>query len=92
MRFFRREIELAIKTIGVLTLITLVALPMAWGYGQHQKARTWQSIACAYRIREAERRAPIITGVDFRRDPCATLNRLGLQLDLPQGLASAPRR
>ena len=84
LRIFRPEIAIAIKTIGVLTLLTLAVLPVAWGYGERQKARTWQNIACAYRIREAERRAPILAGIDYGRDACVTLHRLGLELEMPR--------
>lgn len=82
MRFFRPEIEAALKTLGVITLIALIVLPVAWGYEQRRQARTWQSIACAYRIKEVARRTPIITSVDYGRDPCETLQRLGLDLDV----------
>lgn len=82
MRFFRPEIELAFKTLGVVTLVALIALPMAWAYEQRKQARAWQSVACAYRMREVARRTPLVARVDVERDPCLTLDRLGLELDL----------
>ena len=84
MRIFRPEIEATLKAVGLIMLITLIALPVAWGYEQRQKARTWQNVACAYRIKEAERRAPIIAGVDYGRDACGMLQRLGLELEIPR--------
>ncbi len=80
MRFFRPEIEAALKAIGVITLIGLIVLPVAWGYEQRKQARTWQSIACSYRIREVARRAPMVANADYGRDPCHMLQRLGLDV------------
>ena len=66
-RFFRPEVEATLTTLGVLTLIGLIVWPFAWGYEQRRQARTWQSIACAYRMREAAVRAPVVAGVDEDR-------------------------
>lgn len=82
MRFFRPEIEIAFKMVGILTLIGLIVLPMVWGYEQRQQARAWQSVACSYRMREVARRAPVVATVAYERNPCLTLERLGLDLDL----------
>lgn len=82
MRFFRPEIEAALKMLGVATLIGLIVLPVAWGYEQRRQARTWQRVACAYRIKEVVRRTPIIATVDSGREPCSMLERLGLGLDV----------
>ena len=84
MRFFRSEIETALKIIGVAALISLIVLPVAWGYEQRQQARTWQNVACAYRIKEVARQTPMIANVEYGRDACVTLSRLGLDLDLPR--------
>ena len=51
MGFFRPEVEAALKVIGIVGLITLIVLPVAWGYEQRKQARAWQSVACAYRRR-----------------------------------------
>ena len=83
MRFFRPEIEAALKMLGVVTLIGLIVLPVAWGYEQRRQARTWQQVACAYRIKEVVRRTPMIATVEYGREPCSTLERLGLDLDVP---------
>jgi hypothetical protein len=82
MRFFRSEVETVLKMLGILTLIGLIVLPMAWGYEQRKQARAWQGIACAYRMREVTRRTPIVAAVDYTRDACVTLERLGLDLDV----------
>ena len=84
MRFFRSEVETALKIIGVAALISLILLPVTWGYEQRQQARNWQNIACAYRIKEVARKTPMIATVEHRRDACVTLARLGLDLDLPR--------
>ena len=82
MRFFKPEVELVLKTLGIATLVALIVMPIAWGYEQRKQARAWQSVACAYRIREVTRRAPLMAGVEYRRDPCVTLQRLGQDLDV----------
>ena len=84
MRIFRPEIETALKIMGIAVLISLILLPVAWGYEQRQQARNWQNVACAYRIKEVARQAPMIATVGYRRDACITLSRLGLDLDLPR--------
>jgi len=84
MRIFRPEIQRALKTLGVLTIVTLIVVPVVWGYGQRQKARTWQNIACAYRIKEVERRTPLLGAIAPGRDACGTLERLGLVLEMPR--------
>jgi hypothetical protein len=84
MRLFRRDVEIALKTLGAIGLLTLVVLPVAWGYEERQKARTWQNIACAYRLRDIERRAPLFARLSQAPDACGTLRRLGLELDMPR--------
>ncbi|HYE89909.1 MAG TPA: hypothetical protein VEA38_02770 [Terriglobales bacterium] len=80
MRFFRREIELTLKMLGVVTLVGLIVLPVAWGYEQRRQARTWQNVACAYRIKEVTRNTPLVASVERAPDACTTLARLGLQV------------
>ena len=81
MRFFRPEVERALRVLGGLLLLGHILLPMAWGYEQRKQAKAWQSVACAYRMREVARRVPLVT-VEYIPDPCHTLERLGLELDL----------
>ena len=82
MGFFRSEIETVLKMLGILTLIGLIILPMAWGYEQRKQAQAWQSVACSYRMREVTRRTPVVAAVDYAQNPCMTLQRLGLDLDV----------
>ena len=78
MRFFRREIEVTLKALGVLTLIALILLPVAWGYQQRRQARAWQNVACAYRLKEVMRNTRVVAGIERGADACAVLDRLGL--------------
>jgi hypothetical protein len=80
MGFFRREIEVTLKMVGVMFLLGLIVLPVAWGYEQRRQARTWQNVACAYRIKEVTRMAPFIANVERAPDACTTLARLGFQV------------
>ena len=80
MRFFRREIEVTLKMLGLVILIGLIVLPVAWGYEQRRQARTWQNVACAYRIKEVTRMAPFVANVERAPDACTALARLGFQL------------
>ena len=82
MRFFISEVEIALKTLGIIVLIGSIVLPMAWGYEQRKQAQAWQTVACSYRMREVTRRTPVVAAVDYARNPCVTLERLGLDLDL----------
>jgi hypothetical protein len=98
MGFFRREIEVTLKMLGVALLIGLIVLPVAWGYEQRRQARTWQNVACAYRIKEVTRTAPFIANVERAPDACTTLARLGFELaeeefvPLPTRAAILPTR
>lgn len=82
MRFFRPEVEAVLKMIGAGILVGLIVLPMAWAYEQRQQARAWRSVACTYRMRAITHGAPLVSTVDYARDPCLTLQRLGLDLDV----------
>jgi len=82
MRFFRHEVEVMLKVLGVVTLIGLIVLPVAWGYEQRRQARAWQNVACAYRIKEVTRSVPFVANVERAPDACATLARLGLDVSM----------
>lgn len=84
MGFFKSEVETALKMVGIAGLISMIVLPVAWGYEQRKQARTWQNIACAYRMKEVARQTPMIATAEYRRDACVTLERLGLALDVPR--------
>jgi hypothetical protein len=90
MRIFRREIEITLKTLGVLTLAMVVTMSVAWGFEQRRQAKTWQSIACAYRMKEIARSSAILARAADEPDACSTLDRLGLTLDLIR-YAEVPR-
>jgi hypothetical protein len=100
MRFFRHEIEVTLKMLGVITLLGLIVLPVAWGYEQRRQARTWQNVACAYRIKEVTRSLPFAAAsIDRAPDACTALARLGLNVSpegdfviLPTASASLPVR
>ena len=99
MRFFRHEIEVTLKVLGVITLVGLIVLPIAWGYEQRRQARTWQNVACAYRIKEVARSVPFLANADRGGDACAALARMGLTLSadgeflaLPTSAAILPVR
>jgi hypothetical protein len=83
MKFFRREVEISLKVLGVVILAGLIVLPIVWGYQQRAQARMWQNVACAYRIKEVTRQTPFMTGVERTADACATLARLGFKLTEP---------
>ena len=84
-RFFRPEIEVTLKAIGVIALVSLIVLPTAWGYEQRrqayeqrQQARTWQAIACSYRLREITQQTQLVArDLAGAGDPCSTLRDLG---------------
>jgi len=82
MRFFQHEVEVVLKSLFLIALLSLVVLPAAWGYEQRQQARQWRNVACAVRIREVEQRAPVLASLGQRPDPCAILERLGLELEV----------
>jgi len=83
MRIFRPEVESVLKALGVMSLVVLVLAPIAWGYEQRRQARAWQSVACAYRVREVARRARIVR-VALEADPCGALHRLGFVIEPPR--------
>lgn len=82
MRMFRSEIQTTLRMLGIVTLVGLIVLPVAWGYQQHKQARTWHNVACAYRIKEVLRRTPILATTEPGRDACPVLERLGLGFDV----------
>lgn len=79
-KIFRPEVETVLKTLGAMVLLTLLVLPLAWGYHQRSEARAWREIACAYRLKEALSDGRLMTAADLRSDPCERLDDLGLRL------------
>ena len=84
MRIFRREVEVALKTLRVILLLLLILVPVSWGYEQRRQARQWQSVACAYRVDELTRRN--VLQIEPAPDACAVLSRLGVTVN-PESLA-----
>jgi len=82
MRIFRPEVQAVLRMLTVATLLAMIVLPMAWGYEQRRRARSWHELACAYRVRELVRHAPLLADVRHAPDACATLRRLGFDLEL----------
>lgn len=81
MRIFRPKVEAVLKTLTAILLVALVILPFAWGYEQRRQARTWQTLACTYRMREIARRIPILAGAEATPDPCGLLRHLGVDFE-----------
>src|SRR4051794_25891458 len=95
MKVFRRDIEVALKTVGALTLLALIVVPLAWGYEQGRQARTWQSVACTYRVNEITRRGALTVEAEPGADACTVLARLGIRMqpdELSAPVAFAVRR
>jgi hypothetical protein len=86
MRIFRREIEVTLKALGVVTLLALIVVPLAWGYHQGRRARMWQDVVCAYRVNELTRQGTLNLQPEPAPDSCTVLTRLGLALE-PDSLA-----
>ena len=86
MRFFRRDIEVVLKTFGVIMLVALIAIPLAWGYEKDRQARMWQSVVCTYRVNELTRRISLTLQPEPAPDACTVLARLGFNLE-PEDIA-----
>jgi hypothetical protein len=84
LRYFRPEVEASIKMIGAIGLLSVVVLSLAWGYEQRRQARSWRQLACTYRLQDSVRRAPFMSNVLHTPDACATMDELGLKLDVPR--------
>jgi len=83
MRVLNPRVASFLKALGAISLIALVLTPIAWGYEQRRQARVWQSVACAYRVREVAQRTALVR-VDYASDPCRALQRLGFELEAPR--------
>jgi hypothetical protein len=79
--FFRREVELLLRVLCAVLVLSAFMVTLAWGYQQRQQAQAWREQACVYRFAELARRATFL-GEDTRdaRDACARLQSLGLGL------------
>lgn len=76
LRFFRPEVEVALKVAFVAALASVYLVTFAWGYEGQYQARRWREIACSARLSELERTTP---GTAIRTgSPCDTLDRAGI--------------
>jgi hypothetical protein len=76
--FFRREVELVLRVVCAVLVLSAFMVTLAWGYQQRQQAQAWREQACVYRFADLARRATFL-GEDTR-DACARLHSLGLGL------------
>lgn len=81
MRFFVPSLERVLKIVAVVTLVLAIAVPVAWGYEQRQRARAWQDTACVYRLREVTRNTSLRLASERRGSACAILHQLGLEIE-----------
>lgn len=81
MQIFRPEVQAVLRMLTIAALVGMIVAPVMWGYEQRRQAQTWRAVACAYRMRELVRQAPLFADVDVAGGPCATLDRLGLDVD-----------
>ena len=63
MGFFRPEVETALKVIGIAGLITVIVLPVAWGYEQRKQARLLQARLACRHGRSQHQREAVLAGV-----------------------------
>ena len=80
MRFFIPSLERVLKIIAVVSLLVAIAVPVAWGYEQRQRARAWQDTACAYRLREVTRGTSLRVAGERQGGACAVLQELGFEV------------
>jgi hypothetical protein len=81
MRFFVPSLERVLKVVVGVTLLLAIAVPVAWGYEQRQRALAWQDTACVYRLREVIRNTSLQVVPSRRGSACAVLNQLGLEIE-----------
>ncbi|MGH7391854.1 MAG: hypothetical protein ACREM3_20720 [Candidatus Rokuibacteriota bacterium] len=81
MRIFKPGIQTVLRILTIAALMGMIVLPVAWGYEQRRQARTWQAVACEYRVREIVRRVPLVASIAHAGDPCAALHKLGFDID-----------
>ena len=78
LRFFRPEIERAIKLGAIIALGTAYFTTLAWGYEWRRQARSWRDVACEHELKLIAQTTPLIAEGLGRGDACGTLDRLGL--------------
>jgi hypothetical protein len=82
MHLLREDIDRVLRAVGIVALVGAIIVPIGWGYEERHQARTWREAACTYRLREIARGTSFLVNVRHPRGACATLHRLGLDLDV----------
>lgn len=88
MRIFVREVEIALKLLAVVSLVTAYLTTLAWGFDQRREAERWRVVACSSRLQAVERATRIVRVSTAGPLACETLDRLGLAVD---GLGASRR-
>ena len=78
LRFFRPEVERAIKLSAIVALGTVYFTTLAWGYDWRRQARSWRDVACEHELKLIAQPTSLITVSLKRGDACGTLDQLGL--------------
>jgi hypothetical protein len=79
-RFFRPDVELALKAfIGALAIGAFL-VTFAWGYEQRRQAQEWRQTACAWRAADLARTAPLVARDLDARSACGRLAALGVSV------------
>ena len=81
MRIFVREVEIALKLLVVVSLVTAYLTTLAWGFDQRREAERWRVVACSSRLQAVERATRIVRVSTAGPLACETLDRLGLAVD-----------
>lgn len=81
-RFFHPAIEMGLKVLIGVVMISAFLVTLAWGYAQRQRAEEWRETACAYRMAELTRKAPFLATTEQQppAHPCLRLDILGVGL------------
>jgi hypothetical protein len=80
-RFFHPTIEMGLKVVIGVVMISAFLVTLAWGYAQRQRAEEWRETACTYRMAELTRKAPFLASAeDQPTHPCERLDVLGVSL------------
>ena len=80
-RFFHPAIEMSLRVVVGVVMISAFLVTLAWGYAQRQRAEEWRETACAYRMADLTRKAPFLANAEHQpAHPCERLDVLGVGL------------
>ena len=80
-RFFHPTIEMGLRVLVGVVMISSFLVTLAWGYAQRQRAEEWRETACAYRMAELTRKTPFLANAEQQpAHPCERLDILGMSL------------